>query len=105
MPAEPILDLVAGDATWLTEDDLNLLVTLADLAEEFTVAWSALADTYTFPDAVRHLDELAADIAPLLTDYRRRFPQTDPDERIPAIVDLAALLPFGPQGTQTQPIQ
>lgn len=86
------------DATWLTEDDLNLLVTLADLAEEFSVTWSALADTRPFPDTARHLDELAAEIAPLLTDYRRRFPQTNPDERIPAIVSLAAFLPFGPQG-------
>ena len=99
MSQSTTFDLVAGDATWLTEDDLNLLIALADLAEEFTVTWAALAATTTFPEAVRHLDELTADITPLLADYRRRFPPADPDARIPAIVDLASFLSFAPQET------
>lgn len=77
MPDQP-----TTDTTWITESDLALLITIADLAQEFALNWGLLG-TNIAEQAGEFLDDVADELIPLLQQYNERFPQTPVDEPIP----------------------
>lgn len=79
-------DQPTTDTTWITESDLALLITIADLAQEFALNWgilAAAAETNIAEQAGEFLDDVADELIPLLQQYNERFPQTPVDEPIP----------------------
>lgn len=84
----PVIADSIADPAWIESNDLALLITLADAAQEFTVNWGLLG-TNDAEQAGERLDSLANDLIPLLQEYDRIFPPTPADQRIPYTVASA----------------
>ena len=72
-------------STWITENDLVLLINLADMAQEL-VANLRIAFAGPIAQALRASDDveaLVAEIEPLLQQNEQRFPQPPVDQPIP----------------------
>lgn len=68
-------DSGAADTTWLSAEDVDLLMNIADLATDFVVNWGLLtaADPARAGGLRQCLDDVADDLVPLLNIFEERF--------------------------------